>query len=188
MTQEKQWRDISRNCLKNHSVPLPLQALWREKQSGTNFLSDWHFGDAKLIDFYPDDIFHGYTAEFIGSQRDSDAWRKMFDEIGIFAIERDGGLIGLWFHSKYVDSESAPVVQIDSEGQLMILSRNITDYPAAKAWWNTEGRDFDDAYQLVVEWSIKYKLTDLIEVDELDAKISGFPDPEKRFQEYYDAL
>jgi len=188
MNLEQQWRDISTNCLKNKPVPLPLKALWKDKLFGDNFIGNWPFGEAELIDAYPADIFHGYTAEFIGSQRDGDAWEKLFDEIGIFAIESDGGLIGLWFHSKDIDSDSAPVIQIDNEGQLMVLSKNITDYPAAKAWWNLEGEEFDAAYQIVVNWTIRHELAAVIEPNKLDTEVSGFPNPENRFQDYYDAI
>jgi len=187
MSQEEIWKNISHNCLKNKLVPEPLKALWKEKLSGSIFLEEWPFGMATLIESYPEDIFHGYSAEFIGSKKDGEAWKRMFEEIGFFAMEDDGGLIGLWFYSESIDSNTAPVIQLDNEGQLEVISKNIRDYPAAKAWWDAEGDDFLKAYDVVKAWSIKHNLGNLIEASKLGEEMNFYPDPNERFEEYYEA-
>ena len=184
---EEIWNRISNNCLKGNSVPEALKALWKEKLQGNAFLESWQFGGARLIDEYPEDIFFGYTAEFIGSQKDGDAWSQMFEEIGFFAMEEEGGLIGLWFYSNEIDSISAPVIQLDNEGQLEVLSRNIRDYPAMKAWWCTEEDDLKAAYEKVSEWSEKYNLGELITLEVLEEELTGFPNPNERFNAYYES-
>ena len=84
---EEIWNRISNNCLKGNSVPEALKALWKEKLQGNAFLESWQFGGARLIDEYPEDIFFGYTAEFIGSQKDGDAWSRMFDRPCVIKTE-----------------------------------------------------------------------------------------------------
>lgn len=91
------------------------------------------------------------------SAQERAGWEHMFRELHFLASQWDGSWLALWRHSPGVALAEAPVVKLDTEGQLQCvgatladaLVRESEDPEEVRPWFVSRGlevaRDFDDA-------------------------------------------
>jgi hypothetical protein len=84
-------------------------------------------------------------------------WEHMFRELHFFASQGDGGWLALWRHSPGVSLAEAPIVRLDTEGQLECVGATLADFlvreaeepQALRTWFLSRGlevaRDAGDA-------------------------------------------
>lgn len=186
------WENISKNCFKNHSIPVELKAIWEEKSKGYSLFKEYPFSHLTFFDTYPEDLFNGYKAEFIGSKDDPEdialekSYSKIFDEIGFFATDEMGCLYGLWFYKKETTSLNAPVIIIDHEGQLYLISQNIHHFlPSFLLNEGVEENKISSIFKLINKLYKKYDINQINTLDEIDFDPGLFPDPDKKFDAYF---
>jgi hypothetical protein len=91
------------------------------------------------------------------SAQERAGWERMFRELHFIASQGDGSWFALWQHSPGVSLAEAPIVRLDTEGQLECVGATLADSlvreadepEALRTWFLSRGlevaRDFGDA-------------------------------------------
>jgi hypothetical protein len=183
---EKILREISKNCLKGQEVPVFLEELWKDKLEGYCFAEKREYGELILVSKYSEGFFEGYDKEFIGDERIAKTYVKMFEEIAFIGTQSDNSMVGYWLFKPGISLLDAPIISLDDEGIFHLESDSLENYFVIKALLQTrENAHFVDKLQAYL---LKHNLPQAKDIAEIQLALKTFPDPEKRFEEYFNTI
>jgi hypothetical protein len=142
---------VSRDCLRGRPVPKSLAKLWELELADDSFAG----ADLELLESLSIlDLGYGEEDATLPGDVGANvkAHRKMFEALGFFAADADGGFLAI--HLELGDPDEPPVVHLDSEGQyrwlgaslgeaLVALAEESEDDEAAQAWLSQHGISTD---------------------------------------------
>jgi hypothetical protein len=173
---------ISRLCLHGHAVPTVLLLLWEAQLANDPVLT------LLVPDTYLDSALcePGRAADVLGIDDSTEpaihhAYERLFQEIAFLGY---GGadnvlLFGYWFHGVATTPETAPIIAIDSEGQVG-ADPTIQDYLAA-------GANEHDAANgpKIRQWFAERGIATLASPEAVRQARLALPDPGERLRHYF---
>jgi hypothetical protein len=168
---------VRKNCLSNEPVPKTLEVLWTAQLAKKSPIAD-RFGEITLIDVIDDQLFRAYTTKTKGvAAYVAAGYRRMFDEIAFVGRDDDGALLGYWRYKKGIKIAQAPIVVVDTEGQLEVTARTLEDHFVAVAG--------DEAAE-VTRWFARHHILPRKSAGAVERSIATLPDPNERCQKWQD--
>jgi len=169
---------VSGNCLRSQSAPADLRRLW-QAQLG----SDTEVLDAAalvLVDTLAPDFFEGYRAQDGLDPEYVSGYLRMFEQIAFIGQDGGGALPGYWLGEGRCPVETAPIVELDNEGQFSLLGTDLSEallLRAGNRMGFSKTRAWLEARGLVIGANSQ---------EDIWHKLEAFPDPNAQADRYFD--
>ena len=128
-------REVSEAALDGEPVPDDLAALWRAQLGGDTDLMD-AYELVLLESVTTDEAMEGFRVEDCVEPAAAFALERTVDQIRFVAEAMDGALVGYWVGEPPSKVADAPVVVLDTDGQLELGGRTLAE--TLLAWTDPE--------------------------------------------------
>lgn len=166
---------ISANCLKGEAAPDDLVRLWEIQLAGSP-IEPREF-EIRLVDAPPDEILAQYgDIEEVGESGVS-AYMRMLNQIRIVATHGEA-VAGYWVGEDGRSLDTAPIVEIDGEGQFRLGGATLSEYLITLPY---DATTYGEVRTWLVENGV---IAHAPTIEEISSNLEAFDDPDRLFEEY----